>query len=386
MKILMLTPYFYPHTGGTEKYVKDLSTELVKKGHEVTVITNNVPISKHAPAEEVAKEGFKVIRLPAVDVAYLPITMAFNKKMCEGYDIVHCHAPAASFVRAVAGKIKAPVMVTFHCDILMFDKFMGVPIPDFLKSAFNDLMAAYSKFWVKRADGVLATTESYAAGSPVLKAVPHYVAPIGVHLEGFDKMAEKLKISEKTKKKNQVVFVGRLAANKGVDYLIRAIPLIMRKFPDVKVLICGEGEEKAHLEALVSRFGVKDNVEFHGVLTFEQLIEYYSNSMCFVLPSINSLEAFGIVQLEAMACRTAVVASNIRGVNSVIDNGKAGYIAEPFDPKDLAEKIMMVLSDPAKAIEMGKYGRRMCEETYNWNKITDKILGFYQEMINKKKA
>lgn len=385
MKILMLTPYFYPHTGGTEKYVKDLATELVKKGHEVTVITNNVPISKHAPAEETAKEGFKIIRLPAIDVAYLPITMSFNPKMCEGYDVIHCHAPAVSFVRSVVGKVKAPVMVTYHCDVLMFEKFMGIPIPRFLREAFNSLLAAYAKFWVKRADGVLATTESYAAGSPVLRAVPHYTAPIGVHLEGFDKMMEKLNISEKTKNKNQVVFVGRLAANKGVDYLIRAIPLILRKFPDLKVLICGEGEEKAHLEALIKRFGVGDHVEFQGVLTFEQLITNYANSICFVLPSINSLEAFGIVQLEAMACRTAVVASNIRGVNSVIDNGKAGYIAEPFDPKDLAEKIMMVLSDPAKAIEMGKYGRKMCEDIYNWDKITDRIVGFYHEIISKKK-
>ncbi len=384
MKILMLTPYFYPHTGGTEKYVKDLSTELVKKGHEVTVITNNVPISKKAPKEE-EMNGFKVVRLSAIDVAYLPITMSFNKAMCDGFDLVHCHAPAASFVRAVAGKIKAPVMVTYHCDILMFDKFIGIPIPGFLKSFFNNLMAAYSKFWVKKADGVLATTESYAAGSPVLREVPHYVAPIGVHYENFDPIIKKLKISEKTKKKNQVVFVGRLAANKGLDYLIHAIPIIIRKFPDLKVLICGEGEEKAHLQSLVKRLGVSDHVEFHGILTFEQLIDNYANSMCFVLPSINSLEAFGIVQLEAMACSTAVVASNIRGVNSVIDNGKAGYIAEPFDPKDLAEKIINVLSDPKQAIEMGKYGRKMCEDKYNWDVIADKIIGFYQEMIKKKR-
>ncbi|NQU17503.1 MAG: glycosyltransferase family 4 protein [Candidatus Saganbacteria bacterium] len=384
MKILMLTPFFYPHTGGTEKYVKDLSTELVKKGHEVTVISNNVPRSKNAPAEEMMN-GFKVIRLPAIDVAYCPVTASFRREMCEGFDIVHCHAPAVSFVRAVAGKIKAPVMVTFHCDVLMFDKFIGVPIPGFLKSAFNSLMSAHAKFFVKRADGVLATSESYAAGSPVLRSVPHYVAPIGVHYENFDPIIEKLKISEKTKNKNQIVFVGRLAANKGVDYLIRAIPLIIRKFPKLKVLICGEGEEKPHLESLIKRFGVADNVEFHGVLTLEKLVEYYSNSICFVLPSINSLEAFGIVQLEAMACRTAVVASNIRGVNSVIDQGKAGYIAEPFDPKDLAEKIMKVLSDPKAAIEMGKYGRKMCEDKYNWDVITDRIIGFYQEMIEKKK-
>ena len=129
-----------------------------------------------------------------------------------------------------------------------------------------------------------------------------------------------------------------------------------------------------------------DHVKFFGILTFEKLIDLYANSMVFVLPSINSLEAFGIVQLEAMACGTAVVASNIRGVNSVMDEGKSGYLVEPFSPEDLAEKICKVLSDPQKAIEMGKHGRMLCETKYNWTIIADRIIEIYRELIEKKKA
>ena len=96
MKILMLTPYFYPHTGGTEKYVKDLSIQLVKNGHDVTVIACNVPRAKKAKKEEVI-DGVKIKRLSAIDfLYYLPVTLAFNKKMVEGYDVVHIHCPPHS--------------------------------------------------------------------------------------------------------------------------------------------------------------------------------------------------------------------------------------------------------------------------------------------------
>lgn len=383
MKILMLSPYFYPHTGGTEKYVKDLSIQLVKLGHEVTVISNNVPIAKKAPKEEII-QGVKIIRMPAIDTFYLPISMPFDLKLTKGYDIIHCHAPAFSYVRSVAGKLKIPVIVTYHCDTVIFDKIMGIPVPNFIKKAFEGIMNSYARMWLPKVDGILATSESYASGSPVLKDFPHYVAPIGVHYENFDKIIEKLKLSEKTKVKNQILFVGRLAANKGVEYLIRAVPLVIEKFPDAQFILAGEGEEKPHLQTLIKAFKVEKNIKFYGVLTFEKLVELYTNSLIFVLPSINPLEAFGIVQLEAMACRTACVISNIRGVNSVMEVGKSGYLVEKQNPNDLAEKICLLLENPAKAIEMGKRGRKLCEEKYNWEKIARRIVEIYNELIKKK--
>lgn len=124
MKICMLVPYFYPHTGGTEKYVKDLSLALSQAGHQVTIISNNLPKEKNAPSEEMM-EQVKIIRLPAINLfSYLPVSFAFNLKMIEDYDIIHVHVPAFSFVRRVAGKVKQPVIVTYHCDITISEKFM----------------------------------------------------------------------------------------------------------------------------------------------------------------------------------------------------------------------------------------------------------------------
>ncbi len=116
MKIAMLVPYFFPHFGGTEKYVKDLSVEMISRGHEVTIITNNVPKSANAPKQEVM-DGIKVIRLDAFNLIYLPVSFQFKKSMLDGFDIVHTHSPAFGFSRAVAWskKIKIPHVMTYHC-------------------------------------------------------------------------------------------------------------------------------------------------------------------------------------------------------------------------------------------------------------------------------
>lgn len=385
MKIVMLTPYYYPHTGGTEKYVKDLSIGLVQAGHEVTVISNNVPIRKHAPAEEVV-QGVKIIRLPAFDTLYLPVTWAFNLKLVEGYDIVHVHVPAYSFLRAVGRKVKAPVVTTFHCDIVSFDKFMGIPLPKFFLKAFEWVFDVfYARRHLPFANAIISTTESYARTSFVLKDFPHKVIPIGIHYENFDEKIKELGLAEK-RKKNTILFLGRLAANKGVHYLVEAMPKILSEVPDAKLIICGEGEEKAHLLALIRKFGIKNSVEFYGVVTFDKLVEFYATSTVFVLPSINRLEAFGIVQLEAMACRTPVVASNIPGVCSVMEEGKSGLLAEPRNPDSLAEQILKILKDPEMARRMGERGRQLIEEKYNWPVIVDQVLKVYKEALARKRG
>ena len=160
----MLSPYFYPHTGGTEKYVRDLSTALIKEGHEVTVITNNLPKAKNAPAKETLPEGIKVIRLDAIDMfSYLPVSTQFNLKMLEGYDIVHVHVPAFSFLRSVAGKIKQPLVVTYHCDVTVSEKYFGVPVPQWLVPLFEGANNLYARMLLAKADTVYNTTETYAS-------------------------------------------------------------------------------------------------------------------------------------------------------------------------------------------------------------------------------
>jgi len=386
MKIVMLSPYFYPHTGGTEKYVRDLSAVLIKEGHAVTVITNNLPRSKNALAHEVLPEGIKVIRLDAVDMFYyLPVSLQFNRKMLEGFDVVHAHVPAFSFLRAVAGKVAQPVVVTYHCDVTVSEKYFGIPVPRWVVPPFEESSNIMARRLLSKADLVYNTTESYAETSPVLKHVPHRSIPIGIFYDKIDEAHKKLGLSPDKKNPRQILFLGRLAGNKGCDYLVKAMPKVLAKFPDAKLIICGDGEEKAHILDLVTQFDIGPAVTFLGTATFERLVELYYQSIVYVFPSINRLEAFGIVQLEAMANYTAVLASDIPGPNSVMEPGKSGILVPKQNPDAIADALCQLLADPEKAKAMGRRGRELVETKYNWYVIGKQVVALYEEALEKKK-
>ncbi|OGC14600.1 hypothetical protein A3J90_03345 [candidate division WOR-1 bacterium RIFOXYC2_FULL_37_10] len=385
MKIVMLVPYFYPHTGGTEKYVKDLSTALVLKGHEVTVISNNIPRGKNAPKEEMAPEGFKIIRLDAVNMfSYLPVSFQFNLKMLEEYDLVHVHVPAFSFLRSVAGKIKQPLVVTYHCDVTISEKYFGIPIPKFLVPVFEEISNSYARTFLPKADAIITTTETYASTSPVMKNIPHHVVPIGIFHDKIDEIQKKINLTPDKKNSKQILFLGRLAGNKGCDYLVEAMPEILKGFPDTKLIICGDGEEKTHIVDLIKKFGIERSIEFLGTATFEKLVELYYTSIAYIFPSINRLEAFGIVQLEAMANYTAVIASDIPGPNAVMSPGETGMLVPKQDPAALAAAIKEILANPEKAKEMGRKGRELVEKKYDWSVIGDIVLNIYKQAAQKK--
>jgi len=386
MKIVMLSPYFYPHTGGTEKYARDLATALIQEGHEVTVITNNLPRSKNAPAYEILPEGIKVIRLDAVDMFYyLPVSTQFNLKMLEGYDIVHVHVPPFSFLRSVAGRVKQPVIVTYHCDVTVSEKYFGMPVPRWVVPPFEGSANAYARLLLPKADIVYNTTETYAETSPVLKNLPHRVIPIGIFYDKIDEAQKRLGLTPEKKNPRQILFLGRLAGNKGCDYLVKAMPKILSQFPDAKLIICGDGEEKGHIVDLVTQLDIGPAVTFLGTATFDRLVELYYTSIVYVFPSINRLEAFGIVQLEAMANYTAVVASDIPGPNAVMEPGKSGLLVPKQNPDAIADAVCSLLADPEKAKAMGKRGRELVETKYNWKTIVKQVLALYEEALMKKR-
>ena len=386
MKILMLTPYFYPHTGGTEKYVKDLSIQLVKNGHDVTVISCNVPRAKKAKKEEII-EGVKIKRIPAIDfLYYLPVTMSFNLKMLEGFDVVHIHCPPHSFIRTVAGKTKLPVVATFHCDITITDQFFGIPIPHFITNGFEALMNWYATLFLPKVEEIISTSESYASTSPVMKNMPRNVIPIGVYHDKLDESVRKQGIDPFKDKKKQILFLGRLAANKGIRYLVAAMPKILAVHPDAKLIICGEGEEKPSIVNQIKNLGLEANITFYGTVDLDTLSKLYTTSSVFVLPSINRLEAFGIVQLEAMACYTPVVAADIPGVNSVMDIGKSGLLVPKQDPDAISDAVNKILSSPEMIQQMGARGRQLVETKYDWPIISKVVEAVYKKAIAKKKG
>jgi N-acetyllactosaminide 3-alpha-galactosyltransferase len=170
-----------------------------------------------------------------------------------------------------------------------------------------------------------------------------------------------------------VLFVGRLSAVKGIDYLIKAAKIVLKQHEDATFLIVGDGEERQNLKALAK--GYENCIKFCGHISRRALVELYKSSAVLVLPSFTRLEAFGVVLLEAMACETPVIASRIPGVLDVIDEG--GFLVKPCSPQSLATAIQKIFENPRDARRMGKKGRQLVEQKYDWEIVAKQVLGVY---------
>ena len=182
---------------------------------------------------------------------------------------------------------------------------------------------------------------------------------------------------------NTLAFVGRLESYKGVDYLLEAMPTIRAKFPDVRLLLAGGGEERANLEALTQRLGLGDTVAFLGRLDRAELEKLYQRAAMVVVPSTYP-EAFGKIGVEAMSVGRPVVATDVGGIHEWLHDGKNGLLVPPANAPALAEAIVKLLADRELYARMAARARETVEQFDLENHVTlmEKI---YSRVIRLKK-
>ncbi|HEY4743389.1 MAG TPA: glycosyltransferase family 4 protein [Desulfuromonadaceae bacterium] len=152
------------------------------------------------------------------------------------------------------------------------------------------------------------------------------------------------------KNKNSVLYIGRIAKRKGIDFLIRSMPLVVQQIPDVQLLVGGKGAYLERMKSLVGRLGLEGNVTFLGFVPDEQLNELYNRAQCVVVPSV--FEGFGITVIEALAAGTRVVGTDTDGIREILQSGDYGRLAPYGDHRALAEAIVAELRSPRKAGEL----------------------------------
>lgn len=371
MRIGLVAPWFHPHVGGVETHVRNLATELARRGNDVTVLTSNYA---RLPEKE-AFGGFRVRRVRSIGVFFrTPVTPALRNEFPPGrFDVVHAMSPpplSAYYAAIACERSRTPFVVTYHCDL---------EIPTAYGRA---LTSFYSRTWgastIRRAAAVISTTETYAATSRAIWRSSPLVIPNAVdHMRfqpGMDGHAARAHLGLRSDDR-VVLFVGRLVAHKGIEHLVEAAKYV----PDAMFVIAGDGPFLPTARRLAASFGVEDRIFFPGKIAYRNLPEYYAMAEVFVLPSVSRLEAFGIVALEAMATAKPVVVSDIPGVREVLTDGVDGLLADPVNPEDLATKIQTLLDDPEGARVMGAKGRRKVEERFNLAKVTDAIEAVYRQ-------
>jgi len=235
------------------------------------------------------------------------------------------------------------------------------------------------KFLLKRADKIITIQEGYADFSPHLSEYKDKitVVPCGVETDKF--------LPASISQENTIFFLSVLDQfhkYKGLDYLLKALKIVKKEINNVKLIVGGKGSLLNYYQKMAESLGLKDNVEFHGFIPEDKMVEYYNNCNVFVLPSISSAqEGFGIVALEALSCQRPVIITEIVGISEDMKSENAGIVVPSKNTVKLANAIIDVLTDKDLQQDMGKCGRRLVENNYTWKRVAKMTEDIYKEVL-----
>ena len=373
MRIVQVAPFFYPHAGGVESYVRTLAREFARGGHDVTVLTSQ--FDRRLPVVD-QLDGFRIVRSRSLGVVFnTPIDIGTGRTLRGlAADVIHLHYPppltAFFATQALAGS-STPVCLSYHCDLFLSG------------AAGRALATTYERAFLPptlaRVNKIVVHTRSYGTTSAMLRGRELEIIPSVVDLTrfrpGLDPAALRRRLGLEGRR--VVAFTGRLVPHKGVDVLLQAL----RELPDdVALVIVGAGPRLYDLLGLARRLGLEERVRFCSGVTDEELPTYLALASVFAFPSQNRLEGFGLAVAEAMASGLPVVVSDVPGVREVIEEGRHGLLVEPLLASDLAAKIRILLDDPVRARAMGAAGRQRAEERFGLGPVTRQLLQLYEEL------
>ena len=347
MRLLFALTYYRPYVSGLTIYVERLATELARRGHTVTVLTSQYDPS--LPVREVI-DGVRVVRAPvAARVSKGVIMPAFGwiaSALALQHDAMSLHLPQfdASGLALRGRLLRQPVVLTYHCDLQL--------PPGAFNRLVNRVVDASNLAAGSLATALVAYTQDFADHSPYLsrfrskvRVIPPPVEVASVPPDDARSFRERWNIRGPV-----IGMAARLATEKGVEILLNALPRVLRAYPSARVLYAGQYEnvlgEAAYARRLAPLFQrYRDHWTFLGTLNPKEMAAFFPNCDMIVVPSLNSTESFGLVQVEAMLCGTPSIASALPGVRQPVQQTGMGLVVPIGDSAALAEAIVQVLAD-----------------------------------------
>jgi phosphatidylinositol alpha-mannosyltransferase len=368
MRIALVTEYYYPHLGGVTEHVHNLALQLQRMGHTPLVLTSNM----HGQDKDepfVHRLGTSVLIFTNGSFARFTIGQNLRRGIRdilrrEHIDLVHLHGalmPTLGIAAlSAARQMHIPVVATFHT---WWPRSVAIRL---LRGPLQQQM-----------DAIAA---KIAVSEPVVQANSRYfraeweIIPNGVNVGYFHPNGRV--VTDAMTSGPRLLFLGRLDPRNGLATLLDAMPDILATLPTAELLVVGEGPLRPYYERRAG--SLEGSIRFFGRI-LEDRPDYYGSSDLYLCPTTRA--SFGITLLEAMACGTPLVVSDIIGFRELVDGGDEAVLVSPVDPRAWARTIVELIEDPVRRERMRFAGLRKAMR-FAWPRIAEKVVGVYQRVLN----
>lgn len=374
MKIGLVLPYSIAKGGGVKEIVLAQQAELLRLGHEAYIITPRPQNHEDEPGDHIIFVGgstdlntpvHTTIQVSASDGDAIEEMLEEHQ-----FDILHFHEPWVPMLSSqILSRSKAVNVATFHAKL-----------PETIMTrTMAKVITPYTKPILKYIDAFTAVSE--AAADYVCSLTDE---PVAIIPNGIDQMNFKPPRSfGDSRKKKQILYVGRLEGRKGAKYLLHAFQLLSQRRPEVSLIIAGDGPDRAKLEMLAADLEIEDKVQFLGFVSHQEKIKLYRSADLYCSPALFG-ESFGVVLLEAMACGLVTVAGDNPGYASVMHGLGAISLVNPKHTAEFARRLDLLLHET----DLRKLWRNWALEElphYTYEQIVAEYLEVYDEALARHK-
>jgi len=394
LKLALVSTSYPPYSwGGIDIQTYDVAHQLSKVGVDVTVFCGKAK----SPVLHQENENLKVYRLPVLDIPPRVIWFQFqNLKLLSeklsSFDIVHTQHSSGSIYGLIKKRIGKPWVVSLHEHqfrrllTFMNSKPWKRSIGDFIYYiAGYPMFEAMTKVELKYANHyVVIGGAAYSDYLAFNKIDPNKTTNIenGIDLEKIYSAIQHRRENNKSTRKGafKIFTCGRLYSHKGTEYMIAAIPHVLKENKDIEVKIFGKGPLESMLRKLVHTANIEKYVTFEGHVTYERLIQEMNQCDVAVFPSLWEVGA-SIAVMEAMACRKPVIAFDYPFSREAISHMKTGYLSPPKNVKELAKAICIFLNDEGLRKKIGQNAFSYIAQHHDYRKIVKKYVEVYSSLL-----
>jgi phosphatidylinositol alpha-mannosyltransferase len=366
MRVALVTEYYYPSPGGVTEHVYHLGRQLVRRGHEVTVVTSHTGAPNGVPTDlkvEYVGQSRPIYANGSVaraTIAPLPARRLREVLGDGGFDVTHIQSPLVPTIPLLAAlSAKGVCIGTFHTH------FNG--------SLLMRLFRPYLREVIERLDGFIAVSRNAARSIKRYFDVDCRLIPNGVDLDWF---AAGRRIERLDGPVPRLLFVGRLDPRNRLELLLEAFALVRRR-RRVRLVVLGDGPGRRHYEAMIPRH-LRHDVSFEGTVLRRQP-DYYRTADVFCFTA--AIASVPTTVLEAMGAGCAIAAFTIDGIEDVLTHGQDALLAKDGDPVAMAEAIEALLDDEGLRRRVGQAARARAAARFAWGRLAGEIEGYYQELL-----